>query len=336
MKTKNTQYRLRNWKEYNRSLTQRGSLTLWLDEEVVQAWRNAKKTGKRGASKTYSDLAVTSCLSLGLLFRLPLRQSCGLIASILVLLGASLPCPHFSTLSRRRSSLPVDLGIEKASSENGGPEKGRYIALDSTGLKIYGEGEWKVKKHGVGKRRTWRKLHLSVDVETGEILACEMTGGDAADGPLLEFLVASSEYVGGKVDKVSADGAYDSWAIDEYLAGKKIKALIPPGKGSKIRQRKRADVVPLPRDERLRSIRRLGFGDFERGRRLWSKESGYSLRSLSETCMMRQKSVFGPSLRSREESGQRVECLLRCRVLNVLTRLGMPESYAFIPGKSTG
>ena len=331
MKTKNTQYRLRNWKQYNRSLTQRGSLTLWLDEEVVQAWRNPHRTGKRGASKTYSDLAVTCCLSFGLLFKLPLRQSCGLVASLLTLLGASLPCPHFSTLSRRRSSLPVDLGVEKV-----GSETGRYVALDSTGLKIYGEGEWKVKKHGVGKRRTWRKLHLSVDVETGEILACEMTGGDAADGPLLETLVESSERVGGKVDKVSADGAYDSWGIDEYLAGKRIEALIPPGKGSKIRQRKREGVVPLPRDERLRSIRRLGGGDFERGRRLWAKESGYSLRSLSETCMMRQKSVFGPSLRSREESGQRVECLLRCRLLNVLTRLGMPESYACTPGKSTG
>lgn len=193
-----------------------------------------------------------------------------------------------------------------------------------------------MKKHGVGKRRTWRKLHLSVDVETGEILACEMTGGDAADGPLLETLVESSERVGGKIDQASADGAYDSWAIDEYLAGKKIEALIPPCKGSKIRQRKREGVTPLARDERLRSIRRLGGGDFERGRRLWAKESGYSLRSLSETCMMRQKTVFGPSLRSRDESGQRVECLLRCRILNILTRLGMPDSYAHVPGKSTG
>lgn len=331
MKTKNTKYRLRNWKEYNRSLIRRGSLTLWLDDEVVRAWRNAAKTGKRGASKTYSDLAVTCCLSLGLVFKLPLRQSCGLVASLLNLLGVSLPCPHFSTLSRRRPFLPVDLEIEKGSSE-----KGRYIALDSTGLKIYGEGEWKVKKHGIGKRRTWRKIHLSVDVETGEILACEMTGGDAADAPQLKTLIESSESVGGKIDKVSADGAYDSWAIDEYLAGKKIEALIPPCKGSKIRQRKCTGKPPLPRDERLRSIRRLGYGDFERGRRLWSKESGYSLRSLSETCMMRQKCVLGPGLRSREESGQRVECLLRCRVLNVLTRLGMPDSHAFIPSKSTG
>jgi hypothetical protein len=212
--------------------------------------------------------------------------------------------------------------------------------IDSTGLKVYGEGEWKVCQHGVGKRRTWRKLHLSVDADTGEILACQMTEGDAADGPLLPALVEASQAAGGKLVSASADGAYDSWENDAFLASRGIEALIPPKKDSVIRKRKKAGVVPLPRDERLRAIRALGGGNVEYGRRRWALASGYSRRSLVETAMMRQKTILGAALRSRLEGSQRCECLLRCRVLNQLTGLGMPDSYpvsyAVLPGNSTG
>lgn len=258
---------------------------------------------------------------LGILFRLPLRQTCGLVDSILQLINLDLPCPDPSTLCRRRAKLPVDLAPRPASGA-------RHILIDSTGLKVYGEGEWKVKKHGVGKRRTWVKLHFSIDADTGEVLACLCTDGDDADGPLLPELVEASREAGGQVASAAGDGAYDSWANDEYLAGKGIKALIPPCRGSKIRLRRAPGVAPLPRDERLRRIRELGGGDFVYGRRRWGKESGYSRRALAETGMMRQKVIFGPGLRSRGRASQSVECALRCRGLNVLTGLGMPDSYA--------
>jgi hypothetical protein len=324
-----TEYRLRNWNQYNRSLVQRGSLTLWMEEGIQETWLVKDKSGKKGASPTYTDLAITVCRSLGIVLRLPLRQCSGLVGSLLALAKLDLPVPDYSTLSRRSRTLEVALPVARS-------EHPRHLVLDSTGLKVYGEGEWKVRQHGVGKRRTWRKLHLSVDADTGEILAASMTEGDAADGPLLPALVEQSQEAGGPVASASADGAYDSWENDAFLSERGIAALIPPKKGSVIRQRKRAGVAPLPRDERLRAIRALGGGNFEYGRRRWAKASGYSRRSLVETAMMRQKTILGPGLRSRREETQHCECLLRCRVLNQLTALGMPDSYALMPGNSTG
>jgi hypothetical protein len=328
-----TGYRLRNWNQYNRSLVQRGSLTLWIEEGIQDKWLQKDKSGKKGASPLYSDLAITVCRSLGIVMRLPLRQSIGLVGSLLALAKIDLPVPDYSTLSRRSRTLTIDLGVARS-------DRPRDVVLDSTGLKVYGEGEWKVRQHGVGKRRTWRKLHLSVDADTGQILAAAMTEGDAADGPLLPALVAESQAVGGEVASARADGAYDSWENDTFLSARGIAALIPPKRGSVIRQRKRAGVAPLPRDERLRAIRALGGGNFEYGRRRWAKASGYSRRSLVEAAMMRQKTILGSALRSRSEESQRCECLLRCRVLNQMTALGMPDSYAlpyaFLPGNSTG
>jgi hypothetical protein len=334
--TKTTDYRLRNWSQYNRSLVNRGSLTLWIEEGIQDKWLHEGKSGRRGASPTYSDFAITVCRSLGIVLRLPLRQSIGLVGSLFTLAKLDLPVPDYSTLSRRSRTLAVALAVRPPRPE----APPRHLVLDSTGLKVYGEGEWKVRQHGVGKRRTWRKLHLSVDADTGEILAALMSEGDAADGPLLPPLVEASQTVGGKVASARADGAYDSWENDAFLAGQGIVALIPPKKGSVIRQRKQAGVTPLPRDERLRAIRALGGGNFEYGRRRWARVSGYSRRSLVETAMMRQKVILGAGLRSRREDTQHGECLLRCRVLNVLTGLGMPDSYpvsyALLPGNSTG
>lgn len=321
MTTKNTRYRLRNGSEYNRSLQQRGSLNLWIDPNIIADWKQSAKNGKRGASKTYSDTAIQACLCLALMMKLPLRQCCGLVRSILALMGVDLPCPDYTTLSRRRAQLQPDLEPQPS-------QQPRFVLLDSTGLKVFGEGEWKVRKHGVGKRRTWRKMHLCIDADTNDILACQVTQGDAADGPLLPELLKATP---GAVKALAADGAYDSWDNDEVLQKLAIEALIPPCQGSKVRQKKVAGVEPLPRDERLRAIRRLGGGDFLYGRRRWGKESGYTRRSLIETAMMRQKRILGSELRSRCEAGQSVECLLRCRVLNRLTRLGMPQSYRCQP-----
>lgn len=324
--TKNNTWRLRNWSEYNRSLQERGSLNLWIDARVIADWKHSAKSGKRGASKTYSDTAIQACLCLGLMMRLPLRQCCGLVRSILALMGVDLPCPDYTTLSRRRAALQPDLAPHPS-------QEPRFVLLDSTGLKVFGEGEWKVRKHGVGKRRTWRKMHLCIDADTQDILACQVTEADAADGPRLAELLEATP---GKVKTLAADGAYDSWSNDEHLSKLGIRALIPPCQGSKIRQKKQPGVEPLPRDERLRAIRGFGGGDFLYGRRRWGKESGYTRRSLAETAMMRQKRILGDALRSRSEAGQRVEGLLRCRVLNRLTRLGMPQSYRYQPQAAAG
>lgn len=235
----------------------------------------------------------------------------------MVATGWSLPVPDYTTLCRRQKSLPVRLPVRPS-------EQARHVVLDSTGLKVFGEGEWKVRKQGVGKRRVWKKLqkklHLSVDEATGEVLGVEMSEGDAADGPYLPSLVQQSQQTGGPIKQASADGAYDSWDNDRFLTERGIISTIPPRAGSKIRQHGNCHTAPLQRDENLRGLRRLG-------RSVWAKVSGYSRRCLAETQMMRQKRLLGACLLARTEAAQRIECRLRCAVLNRLTQEGMPDTY---------
>lgn len=319
MKTQSCSYRLRNWRDYNASLVRRGDVTFWLAENPSSFWLCPDKTGARGSSDSYTDRAIEICLSLRILLHLALRQTEGFVRSLLCQAGLSLPVPDYTTLCRRQKDLNVALPVRSPDSL-GKQDKPLHIVIDSTGLKVYGEGEWKVRKHGKDRRRVWKKLHLSVDEATGEVLAVEMTGGDAADGPLLPQLVAESQAAGGEVGQASADGAYDSWGNDQFLSEQGIVATIPPRKGSKIRQHGNIRKPPLQRDENLRKIRKLG-------RTRWAQESGYSRRSLVETQMMRQKKILGGSLASRKEENQAVECRLRCAILNRMTHLGMPDAY---------
>lgn len=228
--------------------------------------------------------------------------------------------PDYTTRCRRHRSLSVSLPVRPRA-------QARHIVLDSTGLKVFGEGEWKVRQHGRAGRRLWKKIHLSVDEASGEVLAVSMSEGEVADGPLLPALVEQSQQSGSRIAQASADGAYDSWANDQFLTQQGILATIPPRKGSKIRQHGNCATNALQRDQNLRQIRK-------QGRRAWAQESGYSRRALAQTQMMRQKRLLGAGLRGREEQRQAVECRLRCAVLNRLTHhlthQGMPDSYPIL------
>ena len=311
-----TAYHIRNWKEYNMALVNRGSVTIWFAEEVRHNWLVPERTGVRGASPRYSDLAIACVLTLGLVYQLPLRQQQGFVQSVMRLLGVDLPVPDYTTLCRRRQSLPVDVpascSLRRA--------EGVHVVVDSTGLKIYGEGEWKVRLHGASKRRTWRKLHLGVDEASGEILAAELTVASAGDGERLPTLLDQAEGGGVKIGQVSADGAYDSWDCHETVRRRGAKATIPPRSGSKIKQHGNSKNPPLSRDESLRRIRKVGEA-------VWKRESGYHRRSLAETAMFRQKQIFGEGLSSRLLVSQQAEASLRCVALNRMTQLGMPDSY---------
>jgi len=309
---KPTTYRLRNWNLYTNALKQRGSITFHFPDDVTDGWLNPNKSGKCGASNTYSDLAIQACLCVKVVFRLPLRQTQGFVQSLLRLLGLNLPTPDYSTLSRRQSALMVPLPRSRSQSEP------IHVVIDSTGLKVFGEGEWKVMKHGASKRRTWRKLHLGVDEATGEIVAAVTSEADVADGTAFAEVLAQVE---APLSQCSCDGAYDWWQIWAAIEARGALATIPPRTGAVIRQHGNCKATPpLPRDEALRAIRRGGL-------RRWKQESGYSRRSLAETAMMRQKVLFGAGLWSRSLARQSVECRLRCAVLNRFTGLGMPDSY---------
>ncbi len=304
-------YRLRNWSEYTQALRQRASLTLWVEEAAVSGWIKQELSGRRGASDYYSDSAILCCLTLKQIYHLPLRQLQGFIESLFALMQVELPVPDYSTLSRRGERL----GVELSQTDKGEP---LALVIDSTGFKVYGEGEWKVRLHGKSKRRTWRKLHLAIDADTQEIVYCVATTNDYADGEILSELLAGIEE---PIESVKADGAYDTRACYTQLAKRGIKAIIPPRKGARIWVHGNAKAARLDRDQNLRAIR-------TKGRSRWKQESGYHQRSLAETGVYRLKTLFGDRLSAREFDRQATELFIRCAALNKMTRLGMLDSYA--------
>ena len=307
---KKRQYRIRNWHDYNTALVQRGSLTLWLNKDVLQHWRNQEHTGKRGKPRVYSDQAIACALRLREVYRLPLRATEGFLRSLIVLLGAEVPVPCYSTLSRRQTGLDVSPDAP-ASAEP------LHLVVDGTGLKVFGDGEWKVRQHGTSRRRTWRKVHLAVDERTGYIQAAATTTNSISDGEMLPALLGQVEQA---IAQVSADGGYDRRTCYTAIAGRGAKAAIPPRRGAKIWQHGNCKAQRLARDENLRHIRAVG-------RAKWKRESGYHRRSLAETTMFRLKTIFGAVLRARSEDAQETETMLRLNALNQMTALGMPDAY---------
>jgi IS5 family transposase len=308
-KTKRT-YRLRNWSQYNKALVERGSLTVWVSEDVLAAWHNTARTGKRGKPADYTDTAILCMATLEEVYGLPLRATEGLTRSVIKLLGVELRVPCYTTLCRRRRSLEVALPRRDKSEP-------LHLVVDATGIKVYGEGEWKVRQHGWSRRRTWRKLHLAVDEATGELVAAVVSTNSFKDSQILPDLL---EQVEDKLSQVSADGAYDSRTCYDALREREARAAIPPQKRAKIWQHGNTKAERHLRDENLRAIRRAG-------RAQWKRESNYHRRSLAETAVFRVKMIFGERVGARSFDGQAAQLLVRCATLNRVTHLGMPDSY---------
>jgi len=305
-----SRYHLSNWQAYDAALKQRGSLTFWICEEVIEQWHNEGKTGGRGASKDYSDLAIATMATLQAVFGLPGRQAEGFLESVFTLMGVPLRVPDHSTLSRRMGKLEVELPVVPKA-------KAVPVVVDSTGVKVYGEGEWKTRQHGISKRRTWRKLHLGVDEATGEILSAAVTTHDWHDGEVLPKLLDGIEE---EIEQVSGDGAYDHRSCYEAIAQRQAKATIPPRQGAKLWQHDNCKRAPHPRDENLRWICKVG----PQG---WKHQSDYHRRSLAETTRFRLKTIFGGKLRRRTFDNQAVELFVQCAALNCMIGLCKPDTY---------
>jgi hypothetical protein len=299
-------YRIRNWRDYNSALVRRGSLTLWVEQRAVDKWRDPTAPVRRGRRRYYSDLAITCALTLREVYGLPLRATQGLVRSVLRLMSMDLPAPHYSTLSGRAATLEVKLPCLST-----GP---LHLAVDSTGVKLYGEGGWKVRLHGAEKRRTWRKLHLAVDHTTQEAVACSMSEQYVLDRRALAGLLRGVE---GEVAEVLGDGAYDFQDCYKAIDGVGARALIPP----QVRARVRSGSEFRDRNAAVLRGREVGRDE-------WKKEAGYHRRSLAETAMMRVKTIFSDRLKAREWRRQETELRVRCAAMNRMTSLGMPQSYA--------
>ena len=299
-------HRVTNWADYEAGLRARGSLTIWFSDEAIEGWRAEARAG-RGGQPRYSSLAIITALTLRAVFRLALRQTEGLIGSILALLGLDLPVPDHSTMSRRAETLEVPR-----------PRCGRepvHLLVDSTGLKLCGPGEWLEEKHGTKRRRAWRKLHLATDADTGDIVASLLTDKDADDGSQVGPLL---DRVDGPVASFTGDGAFDRDDVYAEVATRHPDAtvIVPP----------RASAVPSAAAETDPTQRDLHLGCIaERGRMGWQRTSGYSWRALVEADNSRWKRVIGDGLRSRTDGRQETEVAIAANVLNRMLELGRPE-----------
>jgi hypothetical protein len=297
-------FKVQNWPAYEAGLRRRGSLTLWIEDDALNEWQTVGQAGQA----RYANAAIQTSLMLRAAFKLPLRQTEGLMASVLTLMDLTISAPDHTTVSRRAVTLPV---VQPASVPHGA----LHVLIDSTGLQVYGAGQWLEAKHGAKSRRKWRKLHLAVDAGSGMIVAQTLTDQDADDPSQVAPLL---DQIDDPIVRVTADGAYDGAPTYQTIAahGEAIEVVIPP----------RSTAVssgepgsPTQRDRHLQMIT-------DRGRLAWQAATGYGQRSLVETTMGRYKALIGPRLPARGFAAQQTEAAIGVAVLNRMLAAGHPES----------
>ena len=312
MQTKPT-YRIRNWPEYNRALIQRGSITIWVEENAIKSWFSSFHTCQAGRPATYSNEAILTMLLLREIYKLTLRSLQGFVKSIFFMMGLNLPVPSYSQISRRAKSLHKQINRLVQG------KKASHIIFDSTGLKVYGEGEWKMRIHGKTKRRTWRKFHIGIDAETQDILCCELTENNEGDAEVAKRLL---ENLPCKVKSARGDGAYDASSFRKKVHDKDGICIVPPPRDAAYKG-KSPDKWEQERDTAIAAIH--GFGGDDVGRKLWKICSLYHERSLVETTMLRIKKMLGDKLKARDLGAQKTEAICKCLVINKMNKLGMPR-----------
>ena len=304
-----TKHSVKNWSEYEQGLRDRGDITIWFGEDAIGGWTPGGERS-RGAQRRYSDLAIETALTLGILFHLPLRQTEGFVGSLLRLMDLDLRPPDHSTLSRRAKHLDIQL-----------PAVGRktaiHLVVDSTGLQIVGEGPWTTAKHGQRGTRQWRKLHIGVD-ENGVIVAQKLTVSTTDDPRVVPDLLDQIPD-DKKILRFTGDGAYDQSSIYEAFAELGARVVIPPLKNA-VRSRAKTRAAKS-RNRMVNRIKKVG-------RSQWKKEVRYQRQARVENTFFRYKQLLGSRLRARDPGNQRIEARLACKILNSMFQLGAPNSRA--------
>lgn len=301
-------YRVRNWKDYNKSLINRGSITFWIDEKNIRSWYEQQSSTKsRGRPNKYSNVSIVTILLLKQVFHLTLRASQGFIQSLFKLIQLDLDVPSYTRICRRQKTVTLPK-LPKL------PES-IHLVVDSSGLKIFGEGEWKVRQHGWSKHRMWRKLHIGMDEKSQLIVTALVTENNCGDDKKLSELL--NQYKG-NFHQVSADGAYDSHDCFDDITRRGAIATIPPQPNPRHKP-KTENQIKRARDKVVWEIQ-------TKGRKEWKRQSGYHRRSLVENGFYRYKQILGAKLTSRTLENQQIEALLRCHALNRMTLSSMPIS----------
>jgi hypothetical protein len=238
-------HKKRDWSKYNNFLINRGSLTFWIHKKALKSWRAKKQKGKKGAPFIFSDTVIETAMTIKFILKLSYRTLEGYLKSLLKILGIDLPVPSYTQICKRMKKLKLPGHLLKNKTV-------RHVVVDATGLKVYGEGGWKVKKHGAGRRREWRKLHLAVDEETQEILFADLTDDYTSDTKFVPEIM--KERCG--VKRFLMDGAADVELLYKLAYESGIDLLTPPKKNAK----KRSEPWLQDRTKRLLEILNAGPG----------------------------------------------------------------------------
>jgi hypothetical protein len=305
-------YKLSNWSDYNAALRSRGDITVWLSEDAIAQWYAACRVyDGTGTPIWYTDFAIITCHEIRQVYHLPLRQTQGFINSLFKLLNVPLLCPDYTVLSRRLRALNIKVPRYRNTDK---PEDGVHaIAIDSTGLKRFGRGEWHQEKYELSSKASWRKFHAAVN-QHHYFEACTVTDRFCHDDSQVEPLL---EQIKEPIDQFTGDGAYDESPVYEAVLKHSPSAdvVIPPRANAVLNEKAAAF--------RNRNIREIS----EYGRMTWQKDRQYGRRNYSELAFYRYQRVLGCSLHARDIKRQEQEVMLGCGVLNKMTSLGMPASY---------
>lgn len=305
-------YKLTNWSEYNKNLKKRGKLTIWLSKDVKECWLY-KDERSVGGKIVYSDVAIEFCLTIKHLYGLGYRQTEGFVEDLFELCKIDLAVPSYTQIQRRSETVEINIKVRQ------GLKSPIDLVIDSTGLKVYGEGEWKVRKHGWNKRRTWKKLHMGSDGADLEIISVVLTGNGIDDAQAgIKIIEESKDIV--QLKSTAADGAYDKKKFRGCLP-KDVIQLIPPQHNAVVSRKKVPELAQ--RDEAVKRIEQVG-------REEWKKEKGYHIRSKSEVNMFRYKTIFGGRMHARKTPYENAEIKIKCKILNQFVELGMPKSYKVV------
>lgn len=305
----------RNWSQYNQKLKKIARIEFFISEEAIKNW---EYNGKRspGGKKIYSDHIIEMCLLMKEFYKLPYRQTEGFVSSILEQMAIDVSVPDYTTLSRRAGKLNITIRKQTLGKKNGPI----VVAIDSTGLSLYSATEWQRKKHksSLPGYEKWRKLHIAIDIQTGEILDGKYTKSTANDGPELPGILDSIKE---EISAVCGDMAYDSINCRKAIYEKKAKALIPPIRQARLSQnnrniRKYKEILQ-DRDDAINYIQHNTINnDKSMARATWKKQSGYHARSLIETTMFQIKSHCTDRLTNKNEDSRKTQALIKCKIIN--------------------
>jgi hypothetical protein len=293
--------RKRNWREYNKRLVQRGSLTFLIDPKVVKTLEVKSQKKKKGRPLEFSDQLVLMLLMIKIHYKMPYRMLEG-FARFFFEQFKKIKVPTYSLTCKRAKGLSSKLPKLSCC-------RPKTIIVDATGIKVQGEGEWKVKIHGKGRPRKWIKLHVAIDERTQEIVGEISTEATVDDGKAFPKVI---QQVQGRPKTVIGDGAYDDRDVRDLIRRKGGRGLIPPPSNAV------CHGTDLERDGAIKVIR--AFGGDRIAKSIWGKLSGYSRRALVETTFSRYKKTFGERAFSRTQERMVLENRLKCVLLNKMIR----------------